>query len=247
MRTLGLIGKNISYSFSRNYFKEKFVTENLLEIEYINFDVQNLDDIKEILNHPSNIGFNVTIPYKEEIIPYLNELDKHAKEIGAVNTIKKSNGKLIGYNTDWLGFKLALENLNTSLPEKALILGTGGAAKAIIYALKQLNIKYLQVSRKPENNQISYEEITKEILIDYPLIINCTPIGTFPDVSKSPEIPYELLTDGHILYDLIYNPEETQFLKNGKDKKSTISNGFQMLVNQANLAWNIWMDINEKI
>ena len=247
MRTLGLIGKNISYSFSRNYFKEKFVTENLPEIEYINFDVQNLDDIKEILNHPSNIGFNVTIPYKEEIIPYLNELDIHAKEIGAVNTIKKSNGKLIGYNTDWLGFKLALENLNTSLPEKALILGTGGAAKAIIYALKQLNIKYLQVSRKPENNQISYEEITKEILIDYPLIINCTPIGTFPDVSKSPKIPYELLTDGHILYDLIYNPEETQFLKNGKDKKSTISNGFQMLVNQANLAWNIWMDINEKI
>lgn len=241
MKTLGLIGRNISYSFSRTYFQEKFSKEEYENIQYINFDVKDLMNIKEVLQDTNLIGCNVTIPYKEEIIPFLDELDFHAKSIGAVNTISKNKGKLVGSNTDWIGFKESLIPLLTNRSTiKALVLGTGGAAKAIIYALKQLNIPFVQVSRMPNNNQLNYTDIDKEILEKYHLIINCTPIGTFPNIDECPEIPYHFITKNHICYDLIYNPEKTLFLQKAQQNEAVIINGYQMLVNQAEESWKIW-------
>lgn len=241
MKTLGLIGRNISYSFSRTYFQEKFSKEEYENIQYINFDVKDLMNIKEVLQDTNLIGCNVTIPYKEEIIPFLDELDLHAKSIGAVNTISKNKGKLVGSNTDWIGFKESLIPLLTNRSTiKALVLGTGGAAKAIIYALEQLNIPFVQVSRMPNNNQLNYTDIDKEILEKYHLIINCTPIGTFPNIDECPEIPYHFITKNHICYDLIYNPEKTLFLQKAQQNEAVIINGYQMLVNQAEESWKIW-------
>lgn len=241
MKTLGLIGRNISYSFSRTYFQEKFSKEEYENIQYINFDVKDLMNIKEVLQDTNLIGCNVTIPYKEEIIPFLDELDFHAKSIGAVNTISKNKGKLVGSNTDWIGFKESLIPLLTNRSTiKALVLGTGGAAKAIIYALEQLNIPFVQVSRMPNNNQLNYTDIDKEILEKYHLIINCTPIGTFPNIDECPEIPYHFITKNHICYDLIYNPEKTLFLQKAQQNEAVIINGYQMLVNQAEESWKIW-------
>lgn len=241
MKTLGLIGRNISYSFSRTYFQEKFSKEEYENIQYINFDVKDLMNIKEVLQDTNLIGCNVTIPYKEEIIPFLDELDFHAKSIGAVNTISKNKGKLVGSNTDWIGFKESLIPLLTNRSTiKALVLGTGGAAKAIIYALKQLNIPFVQVSRMPNNNQLNYTDIDKEILEKYHLIINCTPIGTFPNIDECPEIPYHFITKNHICYDLIYNPKKTLFLQKAQQNEAVIINGYQMLVNQAEESWKIW-------
>lgn len=241
MKTFGLIGRNISYSFSRTYFQEKFSKEEYENIQYINFDVKDLMNIKEVLQDTNLIGCNVTIPYKEEIIPFLDELDLHAKSIGAVNTISKNKGKLVGSNTDWIGFKESLIPLLTNRSTiKALVLGTGGAAKAIIYALKQLNIPFVQVSRMPNNNQLNYTDIDKEILEKYHLIINCTPIGTFPNIDECPEIPYHFIGKNHICYDLIYNPEKTLFLQKAQQNEAVIINGYQMLVNQAEESWKIW-------
>lgn len=241
MKTLGLIGRNISYSFSRTYFQEKFSKEEYENIQYINFDVKDLMNIKEVLQDTNLIGCNVTIPYKEEIIPFLDELDFHAKSIGAVNTISKNKGKLVGSNTDWIGFKESLIPLLTNRSTiKALVLGTGGAAKAIIYALEQLNIPFVQVSRMPNNNQLNYTDIDKEILEKYHLIINCTPIGTFPNIDECPEIPYHFITKNHICYDLIYNPKKTLFLQKAQQNEAVIINGYQMLVNQAEESWKIW-------
>lgn len=241
MKTLGLIGRNISYSFSRAYFKEKFDKENIHWVQYINFDVQNLDSIKDTLNNENVLGCNVTIPYKQDIIPFLDALDVHAKQIGAVNTISKQNGKLIGSNTDWIGFRDSLlpliQNRNGI---KAIVLGTGGAAKAILYTLDMLSIEYVQVSRNPGVKQLSYEAINQEYMEHYQLIINCSPVGTFPAIDQCPNIPYEYLTSKHILYDLIYNPEKTLFLEKGILHGATICNGYQMLVNQAEAAWDIW-------
>lgn len=241
MKTLGLIGRNISYSFSRTYFQEKFSKEEYENIQYINFDVKDLMNIKEVLQETNLIGCNVTIPYKEEIIAFLDELDLHAKSIGAVNTISKNKGKLVGSNTDWIGFKESLIPLLTNRSTiKALVLGTGGAAKAIIYALKQLNIPFVQVSRMPNNNQLNYTDIDKKILEKYHLIINCTPIGTFPIIDECPKIPYHYITKNHICYDLIYNPEKTLFLQKAQQNEAVIINGYQMLVNQAEESWKIW-------
>lgn len=236
MKTYGLIGKNISYSFSQNYFANKFKKEDIKNSQYINFDIDNLSELNNIFN-TDNYGFNVTIPYKETIIPYLDSLDLHAKKIGAVNTIKLENGKKIGFNTDWIGFKKSIEPLLNSHHTKALILGTGGASKAVIYALDQLKIETLMVSRYGE---ISYEDLSEEIIQNHAIIINCTPVGTFPNVDAAPEIPYHFITKNHLAYDLIYNPAETLFLKKCKEKGAVVKNGLEMLEIQAEASWKIW-------
>lgn len=243
MRKFGLIGKNISYSFSQNYFSIKFKDEDITDATYENFDIENINLFEtEILNQNNIKGLNVTIPYKEEIIPFLDSLDKKAEKIGAVNTIKiTKRGKTKGYNTDCYGFKKSLKPHLKNRHKKALILGTGGASKAIAFVLKKLGIKYSFVSRTSSKQaDFTYSELTEDIINDHKIIINCTPVGTYPNTDHTPDIPYNFISKKHILYDLIYNPSETTFLKNGKLKGAKIINGYDMLVFQAEKAWKIW-------
>lgn len=238
-KIFGLIGRDISYSFSRNYFAEKFTKMHILDCEYVNFDISHISKISSI-DLSKVKGLNVTIPYKKEIIQLLDRLDSAAAEIGAVNTIKIVDGKLIGYNTDVYGFQKSIEPLLTNQHQKALILGTGGAAEAVAYVLDKLNIPYVFVSRNSKEGAITYQELSKEVISSHQIIINCTPVGTFPNVGKAPQIPYEFVTESHLLYDLIYNPEETLFLKKGKERGAIIKNGYEMLVLQAEKSWKIW-------
>jgi shikimate dehydrogenase len=242
----GLIGKNINYSFSSDYFNKKFKNQNFDKYSYQNFDIQNITEITKILNDNPNLkGLNVTIPYKESVIPFLDTISKKAKKIGAVNCIKiNKNGKLKGYNTDWFGFYKSIQpHINKN--QKALVFGTGGASKAILFALKKLKIKYLIVSRFPNKSQISYQDLTKKIFKKYKILINTTPVGTFPDVKNCISIPYEYVTEKNLAYDLIYNPEITQFLQNCKDNGSKTINGYEMLVTQAEMSFEIWTKIKE--
>jgi len=243
MRRFGLIGKNISYSFSKTHFSKKFKNENIDDCSYVNFDIQDISEFSSITKNTKGLkGLNVTIPYKEAVIPYLNKLNKKAKAIGAVNTIKVTKkGKLVGYNTDYYGFKNSIKPFIKSHHKKAIILGTGGASKGVAYALKKLDIKVTFVSRNPSlKNEISYSNLSKAIIADNTVIVNCTPLGTHPNIAECPNIPYEFLSKEHLLYDLIYNPSETEFLKKGKEKGATICNGSEMLRLQAEKAWNIW-------
>lgn len=242
MSKFGLIGKNIDYSFSKAHFTTKFESE-ALRYSYENFDIENISKFPEILKNNTNIlGLNVTIPYKEKIIPYLNELNKTALEIGAVNTIKiHPSGKTEGFNTDYYGFKKSIEPHLMSHHKKALILGTGGASKAVAYALKRLKIRFHYVSRSP--NPIAkylYTDLTEDIIKNHQVIINCTPIGTYPNVNECPDIPYDGVTKEHLLYDLIYNPIQTKFLMCGEILGAAICNGSKMLEYQAEKAWDIW-------
>lgn len=235
----GLIGKNINYSFSKNFFNNKFENEKINAV-YINFDIKKIEEFKTIVTENNISGLNITIPYKESIINQLDYVDPTAKEIGAVNTIKFHNNILSGYNTDYLGFYTSIKNIVNS-NTKALILGTGGASKAIAYTLKILKIKYLFVSRSKKNkNYINYNEISKEIINKHNLIINCTPLGTFPEINQIPQIPISLITYRHIVYDLIYNPSKSLLLKKSEENGATIINGYQMLENQAMESWKIW-------
>lgn len=240
----GLLGKNISYSFSKKYFTQKFSELKLDHCTYVNFDIPAIDDLPLVLdNNIENLkGLNVTIPYKEAVIKYLDEIDGAAEEIGAVNTIKILDGfRLKGYNTDVYGFKNSLKPLLKSNAYHALILGTGGASKAVSYVLDTLQIPYKFVSRNPQNVQsISYREIDELLLSKYHLIINCTPVGTYPKIDSAPDLPYHYLTDRHILYDLIYNPAMSSFLQKGKDAGAVIKNGEEMLQLQAEKSWEIW-------
>lgn len=242
MPNFGLIGKNISYSFSKTHFLSKFENGDL-NYTYENFDIDDISHFPSIIkNNPELIGLNVTIPYKESIIPYLDDLSDVAREIGAVNTIKiESFGKLRGYNTDYYGFEHSIKPFVKSHHKKALILGTGGASKGIAYALKNLNIPFDFVSRD-YNSQAKYiyNELNENIINSYQIIINCTPIGTHPKVNECPEIPYDGITNEHILYDLIYNPIQTKFLVCGEIKGATIINGSKMLELQAEKSWDIW-------
>ena len=239
-KRFGLVGRNISYSFSRGYFSEKFEKMELLDHSYENFDLQDIQEIENVLQDKSLGGLNVTIPYKEEVIPYLTTLDETAAKIGAVNTIKFTENGTKGFNTDAHGFK---ESLLTSLEphhKKALILGTGGASKAIAHVLSELGIGFQFVSRNPEESQLSYSDLTPEVMDKYFLVINCTPLGTHPNTEACPNIPYQLLSDKHFLFDLIYNPSKTRFLELGEAQGATIQNGLPMLQNQAEKAWEIW-------
>ncbi len=243
MKKLGLLGKNISYSFSRNYFTEKFKNDGLTDnFCYDNFDIQSINEFHEVLkNNPNLIGMNVTIPYKQEVIAFLDEMSDNAKEIGAVNTIKISpEGKLIGHNTDYFGFTESLKPLLKSSHKKALILGTGGAAKAIAYGLILLGIDFQYVSRKKTTTTVSYDDLSLGIFQEYQIIINCTPLGTFPNIENCPDIPYQYFASNHIAYDLIYNPEQTTFLTKAQNQGAVIKNGYEMLVLQAERAWEIW-------
>lgn len=238
----GLVGKDIDYSFSRNYFSEKFKAQGLPH-SYVNFDIDNIDKLDDIIKNNSDLkGLNVTIPYKESVIPLLDDLHKRAKKIGAVNTIRITRyQKLIGYNTDFYGFKESLKPLLEKHHKRALILGTGGASKAIAYALKKLKIEYDYVSRNEKPGvKFLYSDLTEAIISSYSIIINCTPIGTFPNVNECPDIPYEAITSRHILYDLIYNPEQTKFLSCGDIKGAKTINGLDMLKLQAEKSWEIW-------
>lgn len=240
MKQFGLIGRNISYSFSKGYFADKFKNENIVGSTYDVFDLQQILEVEKVLEIKDLKGFNVTIPYKQEIIQYLDELSPEAEKIGAVNTVLIQDGKRIGHNTDCFGFETSLQPLLKPNHTKALVLGYGGAAKAVIYVLDKLGIQYQIVSREASNNKISYDDLNEDIINTHHLIINCSPIGTFPNITSAPNIPYHYLSKDHLLYDLIYNPEVTQFLQNGLDKGATIKNGYEMLVQQAEKSWEIW-------
>ncbi|MEX0290502.1 MAG: shikimate dehydrogenase [Flavobacteriaceae bacterium] len=240
-RSFGLVGKDISYSFSRGYFTKKFEELNLKNHSYVNYDLPTIQDFEMIVKEELHLtGLNVTIPYKEAVIPYLAELDPMAAEIGAVNTISFTETGLKGYNTDAYGFKMALQPLLKEQHKKALILGTGGASKAIAYILSKLGISYTFVSRTPSEDQLGYDALSDAVMAENLVIINCTPIGTFPDLEAKPAIPYEFITEKHLLFDLIYNPERTAFLLEGEAKGATVANGLKMLEEQAERAWAIW-------
>jgi shikimate dehydrogenase len=241
-RRFGLVGKNIDYSFSKKYFTEKFAAALFDDCSYENFDLLIIDDfLKTITENPDLKGLNVTIPYKESVIPYLDKLSKNAEKIGAVNVIKfTKKGKLKGFNSDYYGFMKSLEPMLQPYHKKALILGTGGAAKAVAFALEKLGILFTFVSREEKEGMIDYDLINVTTFDNYQIFINCTPLGTSPNTKEFPPIPYDYFTDKHIAFDLIYNPEETVFLKMAKKKVATTKNGFEMLVLQAEKSWEIW-------
>lgn len=243
MKQYGLIGKTLSHSFSKKYFEEKFKRENINAV-YENFELNDISQVEGLFSIHSNLcGLNVTIPYKEQIIPYLDEVDEQARKIGAVNTIyiDKETGKKKGYNTDVYGFKQSLKPFLENQHQRALILGTGGASKAVAYVLNELGITTAFVSRTPQlENQLSYDELNENILASFLLIVNTTPLGTFPNVDEKPTINYDAITPNHLLYDLVYNPAETAFLKEGKKRGALTINGEQMLQLQAEKAWEIW-------
>lgn len=241
-KKFGLVGRNISYSFSQKYFTEKFAAEALTDHSYENFDLQKIDDFpKLVTDFPALCGLNITIPYKESILPFLDKISTNAQKIGAVNTIRiTKERKLKGHNTDWFGFMKSLKPMLEPNHKKALILGTGGASKAVAFALDKLEIPYTFVSREQKQNAIKYELINATTFDNYQIIINCTPVGTFPNIGESPEIPYEYFTENHIAYDLIYNPAETAFLHQAKMRGAKIKNGLEMLQIQADKAWKIW-------
>lgn len=243
MALFGLLGKDISYSFSKKYFTDKFTTEKSNH-QYINIDIASIDSILDFLaNNIENLkGFNVTIPYKEAIFKYLDEIDFEAQQIGAVNCVKIIDKQFLkGFNTDTFGFEKSIRPLLEKHHNMALILGTGGASKAVAHTLKKLSIKYQFVSRKPKENQFSYSDLNNTIINTYTIIINTTPLGTNDKYGHLfPDIPYQFLTKNHLLYDLIYNPLETIFLKKGKEKGAKIKNGLEMLKLQADKSWKIW-------
>jgi shikimate dehydrogenase len=237
----GLVGRNISYSFSRGYFSRKFADLGLNHISYENYDLEQIEEFPRMLaGNPGLAGLNVTIPYKEAVIVFLDHLDADAAKIGAVNTIKIDMGRLYGFNTDVYGFKTALLPLLQGTDCEALILGTGGASKAVAYVLHALGIPFRLVSRSPRDGQVHYGGISPEIMASHRLIINTTPLGTYPDIDRYPPIPYSMLTPGHILFDLIYNPDKTTFLRAGEKKGCQIQNGLRMLELQAEKSWEIW-------
>lgn len=242
MKTFGLIGYPLTHSFSKKYFTDKFMDEGLTDCIYENFPIENIEGINDVfLLYPTLIGLNVTIPYKEKVISFLDEATEIVKETGACNCIKIHQGKKIGFNTDVIGFGKSLDVKLNNLHKHALVLGTGGAAKAVHYALKQRNISFLKVSRNPSaEGVISYEDIDKSLLESHTLIINTTPLGMYPNTGSAPPIPYQHLTSSHYLFDLVYNPDKTIFIQNGEAAGATIENGKDMLRIQADASWEIW-------
>lgn len=243
MDKYGLIGYPLSHSFSKDFFNAKFLSERT-QAEYVNFEIPGIKEFKKVIkNNPNLKGLNVTIPYKEQVIPYLDELSENAKLIGAVNVIRfertKNKLRLIGYNSDIIGFKQSIEPMLNGR-KKALVLGTGGAAKAIFYGLKQLGVEPTYVSRVKEKGALAYEELTPEVMEEHEIIVNCTPVGMYPNVDECPQIPYQYVEEKHLLYDLLYNPNETLFMRKGINKGATVVNGLEMLLLQAYASWDFW-------
>lgn len=248
-RQFGLIGFPLTHSFSKKYFSDKFEREGIEDCHYELFPLKTIDELPSLIKScPHLVGLNVTIPYKQKVFQYLNEVDEEAEKVGAVNTIKIQNGRLKGYNTDVYGFEKSLIHLlkidsdhkENSFPKKALILGTGGAAKAVAHVLKKLNIDISFVSRTINKGDLTYSELDHNSLKNHALIINTTPLGTSPNVEFCPDIPYDFLSESHFLYDLVYNPEKSLFLTKGENKNTQTSNGLEMLYLQAEKAWEIW-------
>ncbi len=243
---LGLIGRSISHSFSKMYFDEKFSKEYKTGFTYQNFDIENLDFLLDIIKDNRLSGLNITKPYKETIIPFLNELDETAKLINAVNCIKvlwnNESPYLIGYNTDYYGFAQSIKPFLEPVHQKALILGTGGASKAVSHALKQIGVDvyFATTGHKKGNNYFTYNELNEHVLNACKLVVNCTPLGLHPHTGACPDIPYQFIGTDHLLYDLIYNPAQTLFLEKGKGRGATVMNGLNMLKLQADKGWEIW-------
>ena len=244
MRLFGLIGYPLMHSFSRSFFSKKFLDEGI-DAEYQNFEIPSIEEFPKIISgHADLCGLNVTLPYKQAVIPYLDELGNEAREIGAVNVVRVTHAgasvRLKGFNADVIGFVRSLQPLLKPSHRKALVLGTGGASKAIVYGLHSLSIETLQVSRRPAAGMIGYGQIDAAVLGEYTVIVNCTPCGMYPHVAESPDIPYHLLGSRHLLYDLVYNPEETMFLQQGRRQGCIVKNGLDMLHLQALASWDYW-------
>jgi shikimate dehydrogenase len=236
----GLIGKKLGHSFSKDYFTDKFKSLNI-DATYNNYELESIGEVKELIKTKGLIGLNVTIPYKEAIIPFLDEIDEVSKKIGAVNTIVFKNGKAIGYNTDAFGFQQMIKPFFKSHHERSIILGTGGASKAIAYVLERLGCTPIFISRYPKaENQFAYEEINKNMIEACPLIVNTTPVGMFPNETKEIDFPVKYLSEKNLVIDLIYNPKETIFLQKAKTKGAWTLNGLTMLHQQAEKSWEIW-------
>lgn len=245
MKVYGLIGKTLKHSFSQAYFSEKFEKENRNSI-FQNFELPTIDVFPELIrSNPNLCGLSVTIPYKTAIIPFLDAIDPDALEIGSVNSIRVKGGHTKGFNTDVIGFKSSIKPFLEHGMERALILGTGGASKAVAYALRQIGLDVMFVSRTPKQGQLSYSDINENVIKAFRLIVNTTPLGMYPNVASCPNLPYEYLNAGHLLYDLTYNPPLTEFLRKGKERGTAVINGLSMLHIQAEASWEIWNSDSE--
>lgn len=241
MTKYGLIGYPLSHSFSKKYFTDKFERESIQDHAYELFPIETITQLPSLLASETTLkGLNVTIPYKEQVVSFLDELTDVVKEIKACNCIHILDGKLIGYNTDVIGFEKTLERKLSKHHQCALVLGTGGAAKAVHYVLRKKGIEFIEVSRSKIDGGLSYEEVNEQVISSHTLIINTTPLGMHPNVQEAPNIPYHLLTDQHYLYDLVYNPAKTKFLLEGEARGTITENGADMLVIQAEASWDIW-------
>lgn len=244
MRVFGLIGYPLSHSFSKGFFAEKFQREGIRNCIYENFPLAEIGRFPALLEEQPRIcGLNVTIPYKEAVIPWLDELSPAAAQIKAVNCIQFYEGRKTGYNTDVMGFKRSLQPLLKPHHTNALVLGTGGAAKAVMFVLQELNIPYTLVSRREQSGAVTYDALDKAVMEDHTIIVNTTPAGMYPQTDTAPALPYDLLGPQHLLYDLVYNPERTLFLQKGETQGATVKNGHEMLVLQAEASWEIWNDL----
>jgi shikimate dehydrogenase len=243
MRIFGLIGFPLSHSFSKKYFDQKFASERINDANFFLYPIPKIEEVVNLIQSTPNLqGLAITIPYKKQIIPYLNKVSTEVNQMQACNCVHIKQGELIGYNTDVIGFKKSLLQKLQVHHNSALILGTGGAAAAVAFVFNELKIPFQFVSRNPSssNNYISYGQINEALLLQFPIIVNTTPLGTFPNVNACPPIPYEFLSEKNYLFDLVYNPAETLFLKKGKEKGCVVQNGYDMLVGQAEANWEIW-------
>ena len=240
MDKYGLIGYPLGHSFSISYFNQRFADEGI-NAKYINFEIPSIDELPVVLaKHPELKGLNVTLPHKQAVIPLLDELSDEAREIGAVNVIRVRDGKLKGFNSDIIGFTESIRPLLQPHHKKALILGTGGASRAIRVGLSRLGIEWTYVTRSPREKMLAYSDLTPEVMKEYSVIVNCSPVGMFPKVDQAPAIPYELLTPKHLLFDLVYNPEDTLFMQKGREQGAIVKNGLEMLYLQAVASWRFW-------
>lgn len=242
MRRFGLIGFPLTHSFSRNYFSNKFEVEGHTDCCYELFPISSVQELPALLQqYPDLVGLNVTIPYKQQVLPFLHDTSALPASLQACNTIRIRQGQLAGFNTDWVGFEESLVPLLLPHHRQALVLGNGGASRAVLYVLQRLGIGYEVVSRQlHEGSTITYDQLTPELVGQHTLIINTTPLGTYPNIDEQPPLPYKALTAQHLLYDLVYNPATTRFMQQGQQQGATVKNGYDMLVGQAEAAWRIW-------